>query len=280
MSNAVTAEPDSTSSATDAAAIKQGETGAAKPEQREENAADSGKKEERDEKPTKIEGGQEAEAEAKDPPQDNATAADPEQPPTLADCSDGASAEAKPAAPAEKASPLQEKIIRQVEFYFGDRNFPKDKFLQQTVESSTDGWVPLTTLLTFNRLKALSSDAVFIASALSKATNGIIEVSEDGKSVRRHPDKEVPDIFDPEFRKEMNDRTVYAKGFPEDTQLDQIQEFTDKYGKVHLIHMRRLKDRKFKGSVFVEFVSVEDAKKFLTSEKIKFNGNDLIVEWK
>ena len=116
MSNAVTAEPDSTSSATDAAAIKQEETSAATSEQREENAADSGEMEERDEKPTtKIEGGQEAEAEAKDPPQDKGTAAEPEQPAALADCSDGASAEAKPAAPTEKASPLQEKIIRQVE---------------------------------------------------------------------------------------------------------------------------------------------------------------------
>ena len=35
-----------------------------------------------------------------------------------------------------------------------------------------------------------------------------------------------------------------------------------------------------KGSIFVEFVSVEDAKKFISSEKIQFNGNDLIVEWK
>ena len=60
-------------------------------------------------------------------------------------------------------SPLEEKIIRQVEvgcytkfrsemeqnvgyaillqFYFGDRNLPKDKFLQQAVASDDDGCV-------------------------------------------------------------------------------------------------------------------------------------------
>jgi lupus La protein len=38
--------------------------------------------------------------------------------------------------------------------------------------------------------------------------------------------------------------------------------------------------RRLKGSVFVEFGSVGDAKKFLTSEKIQFNGTDLLVEWK
>ena len=37
-----------------------------------------------------------------------------------------------------------------------------------------------------------------------------VQVNEDGKSVRRHPDNAVPDIFDPEFRKEMTDRTIYA----------------------------------------------------------------------
>ena len=37
-----------------------------------------------------------------------------------------------------------------------------------------------------------------------------VQVNEDGKSVRRNPDKAVPDIFDVEFRKGMMDRTVYA----------------------------------------------------------------------
>ena len=34
------------------------------------------------------------------------------------------------------------------------------------------------------------------------------------------------------------------------------------------------------GSVFVEFVSVEDAEKFVKSEKVQFNGIDLVIEWK
>ena len=122
-SSAVSAEPDSTSSATDdaAAAVKQEQTNAAAaPEQQEEeNAADSGETGEgakEDEKPTKVEDDAEAEAEAKEAPQDKGAMAEPEQPAAQADCSNGDSSEAKPGAAATaKASPLQEKIIRQVE---------------------------------------------------------------------------------------------------------------------------------------------------------------------
>jgi La domain len=32
------------------------------------------------------------------------------------------------------ASLLEKKIIRQIEYYFGDYNLPKDKFLQVTVQ--------------------------------------------------------------------------------------------------------------------------------------------------
>jgi len=39
-----------------------------------------------------------------------------------------------------------------------------------------EGWILLTTLLTFNRLKAMSEDAKFITAALRKSTNDLLEV--------------------------------------------------------------------------------------------------------
>ena len=32
----------------------------------------------------------------------------------------------------DEMSPLEKKIIRQIEYYFGDFNLPRDKFLQVT----------------------------------------------------------------------------------------------------------------------------------------------------
>ena len=45
------------------------------------------------------------------------------------------------------AAPDNKKVIRQVEYYFGDSNLSRDKFLQDEIKKNEDGWVPLTTML-------------------------------------------------------------------------------------------------------------------------------------
>ena len=56
------------------------------------------------------------------------------------------------------AEELEPKIVRQIEHYFGDYNLPRDKFLKETIKAD-DGWVPMETMLNFQRLAALSTDA-------------------------------------------------------------------------------------------------------------------------
>ena len=56
------------------------------------------------------------------------------------------------------AEELECKIVRQIEHYFGDYNLPRDKFLKETIKAD-DGWVPMETMLNFQRLAALSTDA-------------------------------------------------------------------------------------------------------------------------
>ena len=54
------------------------------------------------------------------------------------------------------------KVIRQVEYYFGDSNMQRDKFLQDEVAKDAEGWVPLTTMLKVNRfLRSIFSDVRF-----------------------------------------------------------------------------------------------------------------------
>jgi len=45
------------------------------------------------------------------------------------------------------AAPDNKKVIRQVEYYFGDSNLSRDKFLQDEIRKDEQGWVPLTTML-------------------------------------------------------------------------------------------------------------------------------------
>lgn len=100
---------------------------------------------------------------------------------------------------------LEQKIIRQIEYYFGDINLPRDKFLQEKIKED-EGWVTLDVLLTFKRLAALSSDPEVITKAVEKSEHKLVEVSEDRKKLRRNPEKPLPELDD-ERRKELMTRT-------------------------------------------------------------------------
>ena len=45
------------------------------------------------------------------------------------------------------AGPDNKKVIRQVEYYFGDSNLQRDKFLQDEIAKDPEGWVSLETML-------------------------------------------------------------------------------------------------------------------------------------
>lgn len=70
--------------------------------------------------------------------------------------------------------------------------------------------VALTTMLKFNRLAQISKDVDEIAGALTNSS--LMEVSEDGKSIRRTPQVELPENT-LEYWLEVKRRTVYVVGF-------------------------------------------------------------------
>jgi len=177
-----------------------------------------------------------------------------------------------------EVSPLEKKIIRQVEYYFGDVNLGRDKFLIEEIKKD-EGWISLETMTKFNRLTQLSSDADVICAALKKSSAGLMEVNEDNSKIRRSPDKPLPEN-DKDRSKAILDKSLYMKGFPEDASLDEIQEYFDSHGNTEQISLRRDGDKKFKGSVFVIFSNVEDAKKILGTEDLKYKENDLIKMYK
>ena len=48
---------------------------------------------------------------------------------------------------AEVTAPDQKKVIRQLEYYFGDSNLQRDKFLQDEIKKDPEGWISLETML-------------------------------------------------------------------------------------------------------------------------------------
>lgn len=180
-----------------------------------------------------------------------------------------------PQAPLGPPNSLEKKIIKQLEYYFGDMNLPRDRFLQEQIREDADGWVSLAIMTKFNRLKQLTSNLKMIATAIRKCDSGLLEVSKDGVYMRRSPDVPLPENTE-DRRAELQKKTVYAKGFPANISLDKIISFFEEgHGHVDTVQMRRDQNKKFKGSVFTVFQSQADADKFLAASEIKFQDTPL-----
>ncbi|KAM8857215.1 lupus La protein [Synchiropus picturatus] len=176
----------------------------------------------------------------------------------------------------QEMSPIEMKVARQVEYYFGDHNLPRDKFLKEQLQLD-DGWVPLETMLKFNRLKSLTTEIDVILSALGKSTTGLLEISEDKTKIRRCADKPLPEQNE-EYKDALKHKSVYIKGFPLDSSLDEIQEWLSGKGPIESIQMRRTLQRQFKGSVFICFDTEESSKEFLQRTDIqKYKDNEMLV---
>jgi lupus La protein len=150
------------------------------------------------------------------------------------------------------------KVLKQVEFYFGNSNLPRDKFLLGEVKKTKEGWVSLATIASFKRMKQLTEDIKVVEAALRESKE-LLEVSEDGAQIRRKTP--LPDSVD-----DLK-CSIYAKGFPADSTIDSVTEFFEKQvaegQEVRCVRLRRIKgkDKTFKGSVFVEFSSEAEAQR-------------------
>ncbi|XP_026070266.1 lupus La protein [Carassius auratus] len=179
----------------------------------------------------------------------------------------------------QEMSLLEKKVVEQIEYYFGDHNLPRDKFLKEQLQLD-DGWVTLETMLKFNRLKSLTSDAALIVESLQKSKTGLLEISEDKTKIRRNPNKPLPEDNE-EYRDALKHKSIYMKGFPLETTLDEIKEwFADKCT-VENIYMRKGVQKTFKGSIFVVLASEEAAKACVERTDVKeYKGNEIIVMMK
>lgn len=173
------------------------------------------------------------------------------------------------------ASNDHSEILKQVEFYFSDNNLPYDKFLWKETKKN-DGWVPIKTIHSFKRMRRYEPFEEVVAAI--RKSESLLEVSEDGLQVRRRVPLKVPAA---EENKSRFARTVYAKGFGEETPTSQfdIEKFFAQFGPTNQVRLRRTDEGQFKSSVFVEFTKLEDAQKFvsLTDPKPEYNGTELVV---
>uniref|UniRef100_UPI0037E9A1A9 la-related protein 7 n=1 Tax=Semicossyphus pulcher TaxID=241346 RepID=UPI0037E9A1A9 len=144
-------------------------------------------------------------------------------------------------------------VKKQVEFWFGDVNLHKDRFLRKLIDDSDDGYVDISLLASFNRMKKLTTDTKLIARALKNSS--VVEVNLEGNKVRRQfPIGDVPNNVD--------SRTVYVELLPKDVNHSWIERVFTKCGNVVYVSIPRYKTSgDVKGFAFVEFEKEEEAQK-------------------
>ena len=177
------------------------------------------------------------------------------------------------------------KICRQVSFYFSDSNIGRDDYLLREVVKSKreghDGAVELATIARFQKMRELlapyggydnfSAMMPKVAEALSQSD--IVEACENGTRVKRKSltiDGKEPDFSTDEgmlqYRQammlELDKRYVFASPFSRHATMDSIRAFFDGVGQVKSIRLRRhTASKDFRGSVFVEFATEEEARR-------------------
>lgn len=148
---------------------------------------------------------------------------------------------------------LLAEVKKQVEFWFGDVNLHKDRFMKNTIEQSRDGYVDISVLTSFNRMKKLTTDVKLIARALKNSA--IVEVNLQGTHVRRkNPIGESP--------KDVDNRTVYVELLPKSVTHVCLERVFSKCGNVVYVSIPRYRSTGHpKGFAFVEFETEEQAQK-------------------
>lgn len=178
-----------------------------------------------------------------------------------------------------ESSNLEAKIVKQLEYYFSDINLPYDKFLQNEIKAD-DGWVKISVLLTFKRLASISKDPAVIAAAVKNCTHSILEIDETNEKIRRKLDTSIP-VADQKFLNELIERSIYCKGFPKTATMDDLLNFAASFGDqvITKVTPRRLKNKEFKGTLYLTFSTKEQAEDFLKRESVKYNDVELKRMW-
>ncbi|KAM5192696.1 la-related protein 7 isoform 2-T2 [Mantella aurantiaca] len=144
-------------------------------------------------------------------------------------------------------------IAKQVDFWFGDVNLHKDRFLREQIEKSRDGFVDISLLASFNKMKKLTTDSKLIARAVKNSL--VVEMDLENTKIRRRlPLGEKP--------QDVDDRTVYAELLPKNVTHSWIERVFGKCGSVVYISIPRYKSTGDpKGFAFIEFETQSQAAK-------------------
>ncbi|XP_020686314.1 la-related protein 6B isoform X1 [Dendrobium catenatum] len=120
-----------------------------------------------------------------------------------------------------------QKITKQVEYYFSDANLATTEHLMRFISKDPDGFVPISVVASFKKIKALVHNNFLLANALR--TSSKLVISDDGKKVRRLQPFTEADV------EELQSRIVVAENLPEDHSYQNLMKIFSAAGSVKTI---------------------------------------------
>lgn len=143
----------------------------------------------------------------------------------------------------------RQALQKQLAFYFSDANLRRDRFLRQRTGQRGTGSVPLSVLLTFNKVKAITTSEAVLADALAAVPG--LALSKDSLTVCRALPLPEDDDSGP--------RTVYMEELPPNFDHEALSSLVSRCGKVEYLSLPRLPGGASKGFAFIEFALVSQA---------------------
>lgn len=120
-----------------------------------------------------------------------------------------------------------QKVLNQVEYYFSDLNLATTDHLIRFILKDPEGYVPISTVASFKKIKAIVSSHSHLASVLRKSSK--LFVSEDGKKIKRQNPLTESDL------EELQSRIVVAENLPEDHCHQNLMKIFSAVGSVKTI---------------------------------------------
>ncbi|KAL5197988.1 hypothetical protein ABZP36_001500 [Zizania latifolia] len=138
-------------------------------------------------------------------------------------------AAAAQAKPANAVADVAHKIVKQVEYQFSDINLVANEFLLKIMNKDSEGYVPLSVIASWKKIKSLGATNQMLVKALRTST--MLIVSDDGKKVRRRQP------FTEKHKEELQSRMIIAENLPEDSSRNSLEKIFGVVGSVKNIKM-------------------------------------------
>ncbi|URD97117.1 hypothetical protein MUK42_29345 [Musa troglodytarum] len=153
-------------------------------------------------------------------------------------------------------SDMIQKIVKQVEYQFSDTNLVANDFLMKIMNKDPEGYVPMSVVASWKKIKCLGANNHMLAKALRTSTKlvsassvphlrsttrhrkkpfvitRVLQVlSEDGKKIKRKQ------VFTERDKEELQSRTVVVENLPEDYSRQNLEKMFSVVGSVKNIRI-------------------------------------------